>query len=118
MKNLVISLCVTVTGPPSAICFLNNGITDPLLPNTFPNLALSVDINTNLSTPNSSAQFATLYVPNILFFIASNGLFSINGTCLCAAAWNTSFGEYFSKTFLSLSLSLTLPTIASIFVFG
>ena len=118
IKNLVISLCVTVTGPPLSICFLNSGITDPLLPNTLPNLtatysvlltlflactiisqtlllapimfvgftALSVEINTNFSTPYSSAQFTTLYVPNTLLCIASNGLFSISGTCLCAAA--------------------------------
>ena len=38
MKYLVISLCVKVTGPPFLICFLNNGITEPLLPNTLPNL--------------------------------------------------------------------------------
>ena len=38
MKYLIISLCVNVTGPPSDICFLNKGITEPLLPNTFPNL--------------------------------------------------------------------------------
>ena len=31
---------------------------------------------------------------NILFFIASSGLPSINGTCLCAAAWNTKYGRY------------------------
>ena len=118
IKNLVISLCVTVTGPPFAICFLNNGTTEPLLPNTFPNLtatysvllslffactiishnlfvapiilvgftALSVEININLFTPYFSAQLATLYVPNTLFLIASNGLVSISGTCLCAAA--------------------------------
>jgi hypothetical protein len=49
-----------------------------------------------------------------LFFIASNGLTSINGTCLCAAAWNTKYGLYCLKTCSSFCLSLTLPTIASI----
>ena len=29
---------VTVTGPPASICFLNIGTTEPLLPNTLPNL--------------------------------------------------------------------------------
>ena len=36
IKKRVISLCVTVTGPPFLICCLNNGITDPFEPNTFP----------------------------------------------------------------------------------
>ena len=107
-----------MTGPPSAICFLNSGITLPLLPKTFPNLtatysvfeyllnvciiisqirfdapiilvgltALSVEIKTNLCTPYLSAARAVLYVPNTLFLMASFGLSSIRGTCLCAAA--------------------------------
>ena len=37
MKYRMISGWVTVTGPPCSICFLKSGITDPLLPNTFPN---------------------------------------------------------------------------------
>ena len=44
MKNLVISLCVTVTGPPVAICFLNNGTTEPLLPRTLPNLTAAYSV--------------------------------------------------------------------------
>ena len=36
MKKRSMSGCVTVTGPPSAICFLNRGITLPLLPSTLP----------------------------------------------------------------------------------
>ena len=77
-------MCVTVIGPPSLICSLNKGNTDPLEPSTFPNLtivnlvfdpladnacninsekrfetpiilvgrtALSVEINTKVSTP-------------------------------------------------------------------
>ena len=36
IKKRVISGCVTVTGPPSAICFLNRGMTLPLLPSTLP----------------------------------------------------------------------------------
>ena len=38
MKYLIIFGSVTVTGPPFSICFLNRGITEPLEPNTFPNL--------------------------------------------------------------------------------
>ena len=135
MKNLVMSLCVTVTGPPSAICFLNSGITEPLEPKTLPNLtatnvvsgyclsiiwmtisqirfvapmmfvgltALSVEIRTNFLTPASAAAFAVLYVPITLFLIASFGLSSIRGTCLCAAAWNTISGLYFCITELIL----------------
>ena len=45
-----------------------------------------VDINIIFLHLYLSAQFATLYVPKTLFFIASNGLDSIKGTCLCAAA--------------------------------
>ena len=112
-------LSVTVTGPPSAICFLKSGITLPLLPSTFPKrtatksvslhwrfiicttisqrrleapmmlvglTALSVEIRTNFLTPALDAATAVLYVPITLFLIASFGLSSISGTCLCAAA--------------------------------
>ena len=48
--------------------------------------ALSVEMNTNLRTLTLAAAFAVLYVPITLFLIASFGLSSINGTCLCAAA--------------------------------
>ena len=44
IKNLVMSLWVTVTGPPSFICFLNNGTTEPLLPKTFPNLTAAYSV--------------------------------------------------------------------------
>ena len=30
-----------VSGPPSSICLLNKGTTEPLLPNTFPNLVVT-----------------------------------------------------------------------------
>ncbi len=36
MKYLMMSGCVTVTGPPASICFWKSGITLPLLPSTFP----------------------------------------------------------------------------------
>ena len=36
IKYLMISLCVTVTGPPSFICCLKRGITEPLEPRTLP----------------------------------------------------------------------------------
>ena len=40
MKYLVTSGWVTVTGPPLAICSLNNGITEPDEPSTLPNRTL------------------------------------------------------------------------------
>ena len=48
--------------------------------------ALSVEIRTNFLTPALDAATAVLYVPITLFLIASFGLSSISGTCLCAAA--------------------------------
>ena len=59
--------------------------------------ALSVEINTIRLTPERLASDATFIVPNTLFLIAPHGLYSINGTCLCAAAWNTKSGLYCSK---------------------
>ena len=40
IKKRVISGCVTVTGPPEAICFLKYGITEPFDPSTLPNLVV------------------------------------------------------------------------------
>lgn len=40
----MISGWVTVTGPPFLICFLNNGITEPLDPNTLPNLTATYSV--------------------------------------------------------------------------
>jgi hypothetical protein len=40
MKYLIISGSVTVTGPPSWICFLNKGKAEPEDPNTLPNLTI------------------------------------------------------------------------------
>ena len=37
IKYRIISGWVTVTGPPSSICFLKSGMTLPLLPSTLPN---------------------------------------------------------------------------------
>ena len=141
IKYRIMSLWVTVTGPPFSICFLNSGITEPLLPSTLPNrtatnsvlewrfiicttishilleapmmlvglTALSVEIRTNRSVPYLSAAFAVLYVPNTLFLIASFGLSSINGTCLCAAAWYTILGLYFSNKVSIRCVFLTDP---------
>ena len=128
MKNLVISGWVTVTGPPLAICSLNLGITEPLLPRTLPNLvvtnlvlpltspfsiaspsdwtyisarrfvhpmmfvgftALSVDTITIFSTSYSTHLSATFLEPATFTLTASQGFSSISGTCLYAAAWNT-----------------------------
>ena len=49
--------------------------------------ALSVEIMTKRSVPYIAAAMAVLKVPNTLFLMASHGLSSIRGTCLCAAAW-------------------------------
>ena len=54
--------------------------------------ALSVEIMTNRSTPYRAAISATIRVPTTLFLMASHGLASISGTCLWAAAWNTTSG--------------------------
>ena len=40
MKYLVVSLSVTVTGPPFEICSLKIGITEPEEPKKLPNLTL------------------------------------------------------------------------------
>ena len=60
--------------------------------------ALSVEISTNFFAWYRSAAIATCSVPNTLFLMASLGLFSIKGTCLWAAAWNTRSGWYWEKT--------------------
>src|SRR5690606_24503342 len=120
IKYRIISLWVTVTGPPAAICFLKYGITEPLEPSTFPKrvvinrvlqllwfcndctyisaalleapitlvgfTALSVETITNFWTSYFTERFARLMVPPILTYTASCGFFSINGTCLYAAA--------------------------------
>ena len=70
--------------------------------------ALSVEIKTTDSNLYLRQHSATFLVPNILFFIASSGLFSISGTCLCAAAWNSISGLYLSNSISNLSKSLTL----------
>ena len=56
--------------------------------------ALSVLMSTNRRAPYFRAANAVLYVPSTLFLMASLGLSSISGTCLCAAAWNTTSGLY------------------------
>ena len=141
IKYRIMSGWVTVTGPPCSICLLNNGITEPLLPNTFPKrtatksvpdrpfiiwitishirldapiilvgfTALSVEISTNRFAPYWFAAFAVLYVPNTLFLMASQGLSSISGTCLWAAAWYTISGRYLSNTDSIRCVFLTDP---------
>ena len=55
--------------------------------------ALSVLIITKRSAPLSMAASAAWCVPNVLFCSAAQALSSsISGTCLNAAAWNTSCG--------------------------
>ena len=55
--------------------------------------ALSVEISTKCSTPNSADSSATFWVPSTLLVIASATFSSMSGTCLCAAAWNTAYGR-------------------------
>ena len=55
--------------------------------------ALSVEMSTKCSTPNSAESSATFRVPSTLLVIASATLLSISGTCLCAAAWKTAYGR-------------------------
>ena len=54
--------------------------------------AVSVLTRTNACAPAAKAASATAFVPNTLFRMASQGLSSIIGTCLCAAQWNTTWG--------------------------
>ncbi len=55
--------------------------------------ALSVEMNTSRSTPMVLQALTTLRVPSELVRIASPGCASRIGTCLCAAAWNTTSGR-------------------------
>ena len=45
IKYLIISGCVTVTGPPFLICSLKSGITEPFEPKTLPNLTATNSVN-------------------------------------------------------------------------
>ena len=61
------------------------------------------------SAPYSTAISATWREPTTLTKTASQGFSSIKGTCLYAAAWNTIWGWYFSKTIRSLWIDRTSP---------
>jgi hypothetical protein len=75
---------------------------------------LSVETLTKRSTSNSAQSSATLRVPTTLLKKASSGFDSMRGTCLCAAAWNTTFGRQRSNTWRRRSRLLTsATTIAS-----
>ena len=70
-------------------------------------LALSVDKEINCSTLLSIQLSTTFCVPKTLVFIVSKGLYSLDGTCLKAAAcmtMSTSLNAIFS-----LDLSLISP---------
>ena len=54
--------------------------------------ALSVEMSTKRSTPNSTATSAITFVASVLLRTDSSGLASISGTCLYAAAWKTTEG--------------------------
>ena len=55
--------------------------------------ALSVEIRTNRSVPTTAAASTTFAVPRTLVRNASCGWSSRIGTCLWAAAWNTTWGR-------------------------
>ena len=73
--------------------------------------ALSLEIKTKRSTPNSSAAFAVIHVPLTLFVTASQGFSSIIGTCLWAAAWKMVCGASRRSTSARRVRSVTSPTI-------
>ena len=74
--------------------------------------ALSVEISTNLFTPARSAASTRMRVPTMLLRIASRGITSSSGTCLCAAAWNTTCGRKRWNAISMPSASLMSATTA------
>ena len=77
--------------------------------------ALSVETSTKRFAPNSTATSATVRVTSALLRTASSGLASMSGTCLYAAAWKTTAGRYFSKTwriFVALPASASTAAVA------
>ena len=74
--------------------------------------ALSVEMSTNLPTQCRSAASSRLRVPTTLFSTASRGLASSSGTCLCAAAWNTTVGRNLAKACSTASASRMSATTA------
>ena len=54
MKNRVISGCVTVTGPPRAICRRKIGTTEPDEPSTLPNRTATNRVDTSARWPHVS----------------------------------------------------------------
>src|SRR2546425_789030 len=70
--------------------------------------ALSVLIMTTRLTPASIAALMTFSAPITLVWIASNGLYSQDGICLSAAAWNTMSTPCIARS--SRAWSRTSPT--------
>ena len=66
--------------------------------NNIPNISLLDNIETN----DFDIFELDKKTPNTLFLIASFGLSSMSGTCLCAAAWYTRFGLNLSNISSSL----------------
>ena len=54
---------------------------------------MSVETRTKRFVPCSAASSASTFVPSTLFRTDSSGLASMRGTCLYAAAWNTTAGR-------------------------
>ena len=55
-----------------------------------------------------------IFVPTTLVLNASEALRSMSGTCLSAAAWNTTSGRVLSSTLSTRSASRTSPITLSI----
>src|SRR3989454_4332882 len=70
--------------------------------------ALSLLIMTTRLTPASIAALMTFSAPITLVWIASNGLYSQDGICLSAAAWNTTSTPCMARS--SRAWSRTSPT--------
>ncbi len=87
MKYRVASGCVTVTGPPSAICSVNSGTTLPLLPNTLPNRTATKWCD-RASASDSTSCSANRFVAPMMFvgLTALSVEISTNVAPYCTAA--------------------------------
>ena len=101
---------------PARLILLDNGeyllyTIDAELRERFAGLtALSVEIWTTRSAPCARAASATLRLPTTLVSTPSTGLCSTIGTCLSAAAWNTTSGRSAASTSPTRRGSRTSPS--------
>ena len=92
-------------GPPSLICFLNNGTTDPCEPKTLPNLTV---INLVLEFENLSLDWI---IDSANFFVAP---IALDGLTALSVDINTKhLALYFSDKLASMWVAKTLVLIAS-----